>query len=101
MENPQRPNRKKNSKLLFVSLSAAVLLTVGCKLTPLKIDPCAVYPPDPSDTLYCRAVPINQPEKPEYDRTVNPGDICVSSDEYGELQKSYRDLMRRCGDRCK
>ena len=74
-----------------------VVLTAGCSLEPLKIDPCAVYIADP---YKCHAVPLHQPGKEEYDRDINPGDICVSSDEYAALQKSYRELRRRCGEKC-
>jgi hypothetical protein len=49
----------------------------------------------------CYAVPINQPEKPEYERPLVAGDICVSPEEYAEIQKSYRELLKRCGDKCK
>lgn len=72
-------------------------MLAGCKLKPLKIDPCAVWPDDIS---MCHAVPLNQPGKPEYDREIAPMDICVTPDEYAEIQKSYRELLRRCGDRC-
>jgi hypothetical protein len=82
----------------FLILSAAVLLA-GCKLEPLKIDPCALLP----ETETCYAVPINQPGRQEYVRPLNhnPPDICVTSDEYARTQKAYRELMRLCGDRCK
>ncbi len=70
---------------------------VGCKLDPLKIDPCSVY----SDPLFplCYAVPLNSQKQP-YDRKVQSGDICVTSDEYAEIQKSYREILKRCGDKC-
>ncbi len=71
---------------------------VACSVDPIKIDPCAVYVADP---YKCHAVPINQPGKPDYDRYLNPGDICVTSDEYADLQKAYREILRRCGDNCK
>jgi cell wall-associated NlpC family hydrolase len=48
-------------------IALAISFVVGCKVKPLKIDPCAVYPNDPR---YCYAVPINQPGKDEYDRLV-------------------------------
>ncbi len=70
---------------------------VGCKVPPLKIDPCAIYN---DGSGLCHAVPLNQPDKAEYDRPVMAGDIAVTSDEYAALQKSYRELMRQCGDRC-
>lgn len=73
---------------------------VACKLEPLKIDPCAVVSEFTSITI-CHAVPINQPGKEEYDREIELGDICVTPDDYAKLQKSYRELMRLCGDRCK
>jgi hypothetical protein len=52
------------------------------------------------DLKTCYAVPINQPDKKEYEREIQPGDICVTPDEYAELQKNFRELLRRCGDRC-
>lgn len=71
-------------------------LIQGCKLEPLKIDPCIVYP----DLSSCFAVPLNQPGKAEYDRAIDENNVCVTSDEYALLQKHYRDLMELCGDRC-
>ncbi len=68
----------------------------GCKLDHLKIDPCAIW----GEFSMCHAVPLNQPEKPEYDRPLNDGDICVTSDEYAALQKSFREIMKRCGAEC-
>jgi hypothetical protein len=87
----------KNSAILLL-IFFAVLMVAGCKLTPLKIDPCAVWPDDISN---CYAVPLNQAGKLPYDRKINPGDICVTSDEYAKIQKSYREILKRCGDRCK
>lgn len=84
---------------LFLISFAAITLQ-GCKLEPLKIDPCGVYV-EPNGVAFCHAVPLNQPGKLEYEREVKNADICVTSDEYAELQKSYRELFRRCGDRCK
>jgi type IV pilus biogenesis protein CpaD/CtpE len=74
----------------------AVLLQ-GCKTPQLEVDPCGVYP---DDRTTCHAVPLNE-EKPEYDRPIMGGDICVTLDEYAKIQKYYRDMMKRCGDRCK
>lgn len=96
MDNQSPRSNARNSTKLSLILFA-VLGVAGCKLTPLKIDPCAVWSTYP---LQCHAVPINQPGKEEYERPLNLGDICVTSDEYAELQKSYREIMRRCGDRC-
>lgn len=76
----------------------AVLLVGGCSLTPLQIDPCVIWPDDLS---MCRAIPLNQPEKPDYDRKLNHGDVCVTQDEYAKLQKSFREIMRRCGEKCR
>lgn len=83
--------------ILFVTL----LIVAGCKLDPLKIDPCTVLPKalwgeDPM----CFAVPLNQDGKPEYDRAINPGDICVTPSEYQALQNSYREILKRCAERC-
>lgn len=97
MESQSLLNREKNLKKLFVSLSL-VVLTAGCKLKPLKIDPCGAYP-HPLFPL-CLAVPLNQPQKPEYDREIKPSDICVTSDEYAQIQKYTRELIERCGDKC-
>lgn len=77
-------------------LSVVTLLT-ACKLDPLQIDPCSVFF---DNSFECHAVPINQPGKPQYDRSLNNGDICVTSDEYAALQKSFREIMRHCGENC-
>lgn len=69
----------------------------ACNLKPLTIDPCSILP----DLKNCYAVPINNPAKKEYERPLNVGDICVTSDEYAALQKSYRALLKRCGNACK
>lgn len=84
-----------NLKKLLVLFFA--LITAACNLAPLKIDPCGIMP----DLKSCYAVPINQPDKPEYERSLQFGDICVTAEEYSELQKHYREVLRRCGDRCK
>lgn len=68
----------------------------GCRLEPLKVDPCVIYP----DLKSCFAVPLNQPGKPEYDRPLNPSDVCLTADEYVKLQQFSRDVLERCGDRC-
>ena len=81
----------------FVSLLTVTILLAGCNLAPLKIDPCTILP----GLTTCYAVPLNQPEKPEYERPLQGGDVCVTPDEYAAIQKSYRELPRRCGDRCK
>ncbi len=99
MENPLRRMSARNSTRLLLILSVTPALA-ACKLPPLKIDPCAVWA-DEADRLECHAVPLNQPEKPEYDRLVIPSDICVTADDYAALQKHYREAIRLCGDRCK
>ena len=73
------------------------MATAGCKLTPLKIDPCMVWP---DDITQCHAVPLNQPDRSEYDRFIKPMDVCVTANEYARTQKAYRELFKRCGDRC-
>lgn len=80
--------------LLLISF---VIAMAGCNLKPLTIDPCAILP----DMKSCYAVPLNNPGKANYERLLNAGDICFLSDEYARAQKSYRALMRKCGDRCK
>lgn len=86
-------------KLISVELLLILcaLILVGCKLTPLKVDPCFTMPDSPGR---CYAIPINQKSKPAYERALNLGDVCVTMDEYATMQKSYRELMRKCGDRC-
>jgi len=61
----------------------------------LKIDPCSIVPGQ-----QCYAVPVNQPDKLPYYRDLNLGDICVTSAEYAELVKNYKDLIRTCGKKC-
>lgn len=68
----------------------------GCKLEPLQVDPCVVYP----DKVSCIAFPLNQPGKAEYDRPIEGTNVCVTADEYAKVQKFYRDVLERCGDRC-
>jgi len=80
----------------YVSLFVLVLLA-GCKLDPIKIDPCSILP----GGIDCYAIPLNQPDKEEYERPLNLGDVCVTSDEYAQLQKHFNRLMQKCGDRCK
>lgn len=72
-------------------------MLAGCKLEPLQIDPCAIMP----ELQTCYAIPLNQTGKPEYERPIAAGDICVGPDEYAKIQKSYREMMRLCGSRCK
>lgn len=78
-------------------------MALACDLEPLQIDPCAILP----DLKTCHAVPINQPDKPEYDRLIEPGNVCLIPDEYAKAQKFSREVLRRCkalkqacGDRC-
>jgi hypothetical protein len=54
----------------------------------------------PDNPQWAHCVPLNQPDKPEYDRPVQPGDIIVTPDEYAAIQKQYRELLRLCADRC-
>lgn len=91
----------KNSTRLLLILFVGLVLT-ACKLEPLQIDPCAVIPEAmwPANIPTCHAVPLNQPDKPEYDRSVIGSDICVTADDYAKLQKFTREVLRRCGDRC-
>ncbi len=70
----------------------------GCKLKPLAIDPCAVWVDEL--VITCHAIPLNQSEKPEYERDIKDGDVCVTGEEYAALQKQFREVMRRCGDEC-
>lgn len=90
-------SKKKNFKKQSVILLALVTVS-GCNLTPLKIDPCTVTPWNLNE---CYAQPINQPDKEPYYRNINAGDVVVTADEYAETQKSYREILKKCGDRCK
>lgn len=83
-------NKGKSSSLLFLILLGVALQ--GCKLKALKVDPCAV-----DEFMNCHAVPLNSP-KQEYDRSVNKGDICLTSDEYAEVQKAFREMERRINE---
>jgi hypothetical protein len=76
-------------------IALAISFVVGCKVKPLKIDPCAVYPNDPR---YCYAVPINQPGKDEYDRLVQGGDICITAEEYTRAREYIRQVRQQCGE---
>jgi hypothetical protein len=81
----------------FVILFAASFLLIGCKpFKAIKVDPCGVLPD--GKTLYC--VPVNQPDKPEYERPIMPGDVCVTPDEYARVLKYHREILRRCGEKC-
>jgi hypothetical protein len=78
-----------------------VTALVGCRDDALKIDPCAVLPYDIRIySVNCQAVPLNQPDKKEYERTVAPGDICISPAEYALTKKFYLNLIKKCGDKC-
>ncbi len=73
---------------------------VGCShtpISPLKINPCSVL----TDIDMCLAVPINQGAKPDYERLIMPSDSCMTSTEYSQLQKDYREILKRCGDKCR
>ena len=72
------------------------ILTAGCKIDPLKVDPCAILP----ELSSCYAVPLNQPDKPEYERPLNAGDICVTADDYAKIQAYNREVLRRCASNC-
>lgn len=93
------PNKKRNLIRLLGTLLGTLTLA-GCKLEPLKIDPCAVVS-EFTSIVICHAIPLNQPGKTEYDREIEYGDICVTPEDYAKIQKSYREIMRLCGDRCK
>jgi len=74
----------------------AMTLTAGCRLAPLEIDPCTIMP----EVETCYAIPLNQSGKQEYERPLRPGDVCVTSEEYAEIQKRFRELLERCGEKC-
>lgn len=84
---------------LFVTLTMA-----GCNALSLKIDPCMAYwetNKENSKFLNGWCVPLNNPKKPEYERAPKEGDVFVTAEEYAAIQKHYREMLRRCGDRCK
>jgi hypothetical protein len=56
---------------------------------------------DVEDKISCHAVPLDQPDKANYDRFIGALDVCFTVDEYSQIQKSWRELLERCGDRCK
>lgn len=96
---------------LLVTLFALNLCGCETALKPLQIDPCNVLP----GRQTCYAVPLNQPGKSEYERALRDGsededgdgkpdlnpDICVSVREFTEAKKREKELIRRCGDRCR
>lgn len=69
---------------------------VACKSEPLDVDPCGIWPDDIS---MCHAIPLIE-SNPEYDRRLEPGDICVGPDGYARIQKRYRKIMEQCGNKC-
>ncbi len=99
MEKNSRPSSERNSTLASLAF-CALLLLAGCSLPDIKVDPCQVLPPEEGVPTSAHCIPINQPEKPEYDRPVNPGDVVVTADEWAKIQKYVREILRRCGDRC-
>ena len=68
----------------------------SASIKPLEINPCSVLP----GINTCQAVPINQYLKPEYERIIMQGDICLTPDDYSKLKSQYREIMIRCGDKC-
>lgn len=97
MDN-QLPKSKKKIYALQLSILLSLIL-VGCNthpILPLKVDPCTVLP----DKVTCLAVPLNQVTTP-YERLIYPGDITFKPDDYAQIQKKYREILRLCGERCK
>lgn len=98
------------SLILFVALLAACS---HAPVEPMKIDPCVVIPtielkagdhqlpitsrPD----LSCRAVPLNQPEKADYDRELKGSDVCLTASDYATLIKKLHEYADRCGEKCR
>ncbi len=80
----------KRSLILF----AALLASCSTAIKPLAIDPCVVLP---HDKKTCRAVPLNQEGKKDYDRPVAGGDICLTASEYAELIKKLHEYARASG----
>ena len=70
---------------------------VSCKAPEVIVDPCTILP----GLTDCFAVPINQPEKPEYERPIVPGDVCFSPEDYARLAEYNDDILRRCGKNCR
>ena len=88
------------SVILFVALLAACS---HAPIEPLKIDPCVVVPTvqlganlmSKPEIRTCRAVPLNQPEKSDYDREIKGSDIVLTASEYAELIKKLHEYARR------
>lgn len=77
------------------AILCALLVAPACNtLSPLHVDPCMVIP---DEIRKCRAIPLNQPDKLEYDRFIGPYDVCFTIEEYAEVQKYNRHLESKCG----
>jgi hypothetical protein len=68
--------------LLFTALSSFGCVTAPKE--PLKYTPCVVLRDDSNE---CRAVPVNQPEKQDFDRKLKSSDVCLPAADYVELQR--------------
>ena len=69
----------------------------ACKDISLKnLAPCVVYP----ELDKCLAVPLDETQAP-YDRLLEVNDVCIPSDDYANVQKHYRDLLKKCGNKCR
>ena len=70
---------------------------VACDDTSLKnLAPCVIYP----ELDKCLAVPLDDSKQP-YERLLQVNDVCIPSDDYALVQKHYRAILRKCGNRCK
>lgn len=81
----------------FVILAIFSIAIASCRAPELKVDPCTILP----DLQTCFAVPINQMEKPEYERPIVAGDVCFSPEDYARLAEYNDELLRRCGKNCR
>lgn len=76
----------------------------GCNGAVLNVDPCMAYKDFDKEGrpfLNGWCVPLNNPKKPEYERAPKETDVFVTADEYSRIQKYMRDMLRRCGSKCK
>jgi len=45
--------------------------------------------------LMLHMYPVNQPGKPEWDRQISHGDMCVNSDDYSKISIHHREMHQK------
>ncbi len=51
---------------------------------------------DPLERTRCRAIPLNQPGKLEYDREIKPTDLVFTTEEFLQIMDKYGSILNRC-----